>query len=238
MELDILAFAAHPDDVELACSGTLIKHIALGHKVGIVDLTKGELGTRGTAELRMKESAKSSEVMGLSYRYNLGLPDGFLNNDPQYIAQIVKQIRLLKPKIVLGNAINDRHPDHGAASKMVDQAIFLCGLPKYEVAFNNEILAPWRPSLHLNYIQDYYIEPDIVVDVTLQVPTKMNAIRCFDSQFYKATSLEIDTPISRPDFLDFVEARMREMGRKIHVTFAEGFTMPRTPGIENLFKLI
>jgi bacillithiol biosynthesis deacetylase BshB1 len=237
IKLDILAFAAHPDDVELSCSGTLIRHIQAGKKVGIVDLTQGELGSRGSAALRKEEAAAASEVMGVHYRTNLGMRDGFFTIDEAHQLEIIKQIRLTQPDVVLANALHDRHIDHGRAAKLVAEAAFLSGLVKIETIWQGVRQSAWRPRAVYHYIQDRYQKPDFVVDITEQFEQKMAAIKAFGSQFYDPNSDEPMTPISRPDFLSFIEARAREMGRHVPVTYGEGFVADRVPGVTDLMHL-
>lgn len=236
-QFDILAFGAHPDDVELGCSGTIYKHILKGYKVAIIDLTRGELGTRGSVELRNKEAEAASKVLGISLRENLNFADGFFQNDKTHQIEIIKVIRKYRPKIVLANSVSDRHIDHGRAAQLVANAAFLSGLSKIQTVLNNTIQNPWRPTAVYHYIQDYYLKPDFVVDITDTFEKKMEAIKCFSSQFYNPSSNEPETPISSKDFLDFVEARAREFGRPIQAKYAEGFNTARILGVNNLFDL-
>ena len=237
MKLDILAFAAHPDDVELAASGTIAAHLSQGYKAGIVDLTRGELGTRGTAELRAQEAARASEILGIHVRENLGMRDGFFSIDETHSMAVIEAIRAYQPEIVLCNAVTDRHTDHGRAAKLVADACFLSGLRKIETQRHGKKQDAWRPKAVYHYIQDYYIKPDIIVDITPYFETKMKSIQAYSSQFYTAGTQEPETPISGKDFLEFLEARAREFGRLIGVTYAEGFTTPRPPGTANLLQL-
>ena len=239
MKLDILAFASHPDDAELGCSGTLIAHAYMGHKVGIVDLTAGELGTRGTPEIRAQESAASTEILGLQVRVNLGLPDGFFRSDRECLIAVVKVLRTYQPEIVLMNAIHDRHPDHGRGSDLVREACFLAGLKQIKtLTIDGEEQSAWRPKTVYHYIQDRYIEPDLIVDITEFWEKKVQTIKAFKSQFFDPNNTEPNTYISNPEFLNFIEARAREMGHKIGTTFGEGFTRERQIGVRNLFDLI
>lgn len=238
MKLDILAFAAHPDDVELSCAGTLLRHIAAGKQVGVVDLTQGELGSRGTAALRKEEAAKASAILGIHYRHNLGMRDGFFTIDEAHQRLIIEQIRLCRPEIVLANAVSDRHIDHGRAAKLVAEACFLSGLRQIKTTWDGIAQEAWRPRAVYHYIQDRYLKPDLVVDITEHFPTKLEAIKAFGSQFYDPNSDGPMTPISRPDFLDFIEARAREMGRLVPVTYGEGFTVERAPGVVDLTQLL
>ena len=237
MKLDILAFAAHPDDVELAASGTVAAHLAQGYTVGIIDLTGGELGTRGNTQLRGKESAAATEILGVQVRENLGMREGFNVNDEQHKLSIITAIRHYQPEILLCNAIRDRHIDHGRAASLVDDACFLAGLPKIETSYNGEAQKAWRPKAVYHYIQDYYSQPDIIVDITPYFETKMKSIRAYQSQFFNPNSNEPQTPISGEDFLKFIEARAREYGRLIGVAYGEGFNTHRPPGTANLMQL-
>lgn len=237
MKLDILAFAAHPDDVELSASGTLMKHIASGKKVGIVDLTQGELGSRGTIETRYKEADEASRIMGVHYRTNLKMSDGFFEINEKNKRLIIEQVRLCQPEIVLMNAVTDRHPDHGRASQLVSEACFYAGLRKIETEWEGQRQVHYRPKAMYHYIQDRFLKPDFVVDVTPYVERKIEAIKAFKTQFYDPQSLEPDTPISGKDFFDFIKGRMRELGRPIGAEFAEGFTVERFMGVEDLFSL-
>ncbi|MGZ3899162.1 MAG: bacillithiol biosynthesis deacetylase BshB1 [Bacteroidia bacterium] len=238
MKVDILAIGVHPDDVELSCSGTLLKHIALGKKIGILDLTLGELGTRGNAELRTKEAMNSAKILGVSFRTQLDMRDGFFVNDEQHQIRIIEHIRKHQPEIILCNAVNDRHPDHGRASRLVADSCFYSGLSKIETAFEKEEQKAWRPKAVYHYIQDQFIHPDFVVDVTEFIETKRKAIMAFSSQFYDPNSKEPETPISGKNFLENINAKMSLWGRAINVQYAEGFTVNRYPGIKNLFDLI
>jgi len=207
MKLDILAFAAHPDDVELAASGTLLKHIALGKKVGIIDLTEGELGTRGSAELRKIEAANSSKILGVSIRENLNLGDGFFEINETSLLKVVEMIRKYQPKVVLCNAVSDRHPDHGRGGDLVARATFLSGLPKVITTLNGINQEAFRPQTVLRYIQDNWVNPDVIVDITPYFETKMKSILAFSSQFYNPESTEPQTAISSKDFLEYLKGR-------------------------------
>lgn len=224
MKLDILAIAAHPDDVELACSGTLIKEIKNGKTVGILDLTRGELGSRGNAELRTLEAQESSRIMGLHTRHQLNLKDGFFENKETEILQIIEQIRRFQPKVILANAPSDRHPDHGRASELVRRACFLSGLVKINTQYEGQEQQAHRPESVFFYIQDRNIGPDFVVDISEEYAQKRESISAFKSQFYQANnSGEPETPISSKAFWDFIEARARDYGRSIGCEFGEGF---------------
>lgn len=237
-KLDILAIGVHPDDVELGCSGTLLKHLAQGKKVGILDLTEGELGSRGSAELRLQEAKKAAEILNVSVRENLGYADGFFKNDKEHQLGIIKIIRKYQPTIVLANAVNDRHPDHGRASQLISEACFYSGLLKINTELDGVEQKHWRPNAVYHYIQDRYIKPDFVVDVSEFADKKMEAILAFGSQFYNPNSTEPKTPISGEDFLDAVKSRMISFGRDIGVRYAEGFTTERVVGVNDITKLI
>lgn len=236
-KLDILVIAAHPDDAELSCSGTIMTHIAQGKTVGIVDLTQGELGTRGTPEIRAQEAAAASEIMGISVRENLKFRDGFFDNDEAHQRQLIKVIRKYKPEIVLGNAIYDRHPDHGKAADLIRQSCFLSGLRMIETFDGEEQQKAWRPKALYHFIQSQYIEPDFVVDVSDVWERKIEAIRAFQSQFFNPGSKEPETYISRPQFLQMIEGRGVEYGNAIGVAYGEGFTKNRMIGLSSLFDL-
>ena len=235
--IDILAIGAHPDDVELACSGTLLHHAALGHSFAIVDLTAGELGTRGTAETRAVEAAEAAQILGAKERINLGLKDGFFLPDEASLRKLIEAIRYFKPRIVLANAIEDRHPDHGKGADFISRACFLSGLPKIETAFQGKPQEAHRPAAVYHFIQDRFIKPDLVVDITPYYDTKMKAIMAFKSQFYNPNSPEPQTPISSSEFMAAHIGRARDMGRIISAEFGEGFTVERAPGVRNFFDL-
>ncbi|TXK29468.1 bacillithiol biosynthesis deacetylase BshB1 [Pontibacter qinzhouensis] len=238
-KVDILAFASHPDDIELGCAGTIIAHIAAGKKVGIVDLTRGELGTRGTPEVRAAEAEEAARILGVSARENLGLADAFFRNDKEHQLRVVQAVRKYQPEIVLMNAIHDRHPDHGKGSALVSDACFMAGLKMISTfGDDGEPQPAWRPKVAYHFIQDRLIVPDIVVDVTPYWEQKMESIRAFRSQFYNPDDASPNTYISSPEFLKFVEARALELGHSIGVTYGEGFTKERHIGVRNLFDLI
>ena len=238
MKLDILAIGVHPDDVELSCAGTLLKHIAMGKKAGILDLSAGELGTRGSGELRLQEAAEAAKILGISVRNNLGMADGFFVNDREHQLEIIKKIREYQPEIILCNAIEDRHPDHARASQLISEACFYSGLRKIGTKMNDEIQAAWRPKAVYHYIQDRHLKADFVVDVTEFVDKKMESIKAYSSQFYNPDSKEPVTPIAVKNFLEVVTAKMALFGRDAGYTYAEGFTVERTIGVNNLFDLI
>jgi bacillithiol biosynthesis deacetylase BshB1 len=239
MKLDILVLAAHPDDAELGCGGTIARHIALGKKVGIVDFTRGELGTRGTPELRAREAASSSKILGVSVRENAGLQDGYFQNNPEHHLKVIPFIRKYQPDIVLANAVYDRHIDHGKGASLAYDACFLSGLAKIETFDESgQKQSLWRPSAVYHYIQSEWIQPDFIVDISPYWQIKMEAIRAFKTQFFDPQSQEPETYISRPGFLKMLEARAIELGHAIGVEYGEGFTVRRFPGIRNLFDLI
>lgn len=238
MKLDILVFAAHPDDAELACSGTIAAHVASGYKCGIVDLTKGEKGTRGNPELRMNESATSSKILGLAVRENLGMADIHFQNDWEHQEKIIRVIRKYQPQIVLANAIRDRHPDHGKGAEVVQEAFFKSGLQKIETIFEGVKQKPYRPKHLYHYIQTDYIEPVFIVDVSNYWEKKMKSIMAFESQFYNPKSNEPETFISSSRFIEFIEARAKEFGHRIGVKYGEGFTTDTTPGLKDIFSLM
>lgn len=238
MKLDILAFGAHPDDVELGCGGTLAKEISLGKKVGVVDLTRGELGTRGSAEVRDQEATASAQILGLTVRENLAFRDGFFINDEQHQLEVIRMIRKYKPEIVLCNAIDDRHIDHGKGSKLVSDACFLSGLRKIETDIVGEMQEAWRPKLVYHYIQWKNIEPDLLVDITGFIDVKMKSVMAYSSQFYDANSKEPVTPITSKNFLDSTIYRSQDLGRLIGVENAEGFTVERYLAVNSLGDLI
>jgi N-acetylglucosamine malate deacetylase 1 len=239
MKLDILVLAAHPDDAELSCSGTILKHLAMGKKVGIVDLTRGELGTRGSADLRDGEAADSARILGLTVRENLRMRDAFFANDEAHQLQVITMLRKYQPEIVLCNAIDDRHPDHAKGSELAVTSCFLAGLSKIRTDLDGEEQTAWRPRLVLQYIQDNYIKPDIIVDVTDHWDTKMQSIYAFRSQFHNPGYDEPEqTYISTPEFLKVIEARARELGKAIGATYGEGFTSKKLLGVDDLFNLL
>jgi bacillithiol biosynthesis deacetylase BshB1 len=237
MKVDILAIGIHPDDVELSCSGTIAKHIAIGKTVSILDLTKGELGTRGNAELRTVEANIAAKILGVQFRKQLDFKDGFFENNEAHQKQIIEVIRLHQPEIILCNAISDRHPDHGRAAKLVAEACFYSGLVKIETTHNNQIQTAWRPKAVYHYIQDQFIHPDFVIDISDYIDIKHKAIMAFSSQFYNPNSNEPVTPISSKEFLESLNSKMSIWGRAIGVAYAEGYTANRYLGVRSLFDL-
>jgi len=238
MKLDILVLAAHPDDAELGCAGTIISHLTRGKKVGVVDYTRGELGTKGTPEKRLEEARVSSELMGLTIRENLNFKDGFFVNDKTHQMAVIKAIRQYKPDIVLANAISDRHPDHGKAAQLATDACFYSGLMKIKSEVDGQMQEAWRPKAVYHYIQSRYIVPDIVVDISGFWQRKMDAVLAYKSQFYNPNSNEPDTFISSPEFLLQLEARAKELGHAIGAEYGEGYTIERYPGIKDLSALL
>jgi bacillithiol biosynthesis deacetylase BshB1 len=238
MKVDIVAFAAHPDDIELSAAGTLMKHISEGKTVAIVDLTQGELGSRGTIETRYREAEEASKIMGVSARVNLKMDDGFFNNTEESKRLIIEQIRRFQPSVVLANAIEDRHPDHARAAKLVSDACFLSGLRKIETVWDGEAQVAHRPKAVYHYIQDHYLKADFCVDITEFAERKIEAIKAFKTQFYDPNSKEPVTPISGEEFFDFIKGRMMQYGRPIGVKYAEGFTVERELGVKSFDDLI
>lgn len=238
MKIDILAFGAHPDDVELGCSGTLAKLISEGKRVAVVDLTQGELGTRGTNVTRAEEAAEASKILGISARENLRMSDGFLLNTEEHQMEIVKMIRKYQPEIVFANAIEDRHPDHAKASKLVSDACFLSGLVKIETEIDSEDQKPWRPKHVFHYIQWKNIQPDFVVDISDFMEKKIETCLAYKTQFYDPDSKEPMTPIATKDFLESLTYRAQDLGRLAGVAFAEGFTSERLIALKNFDGII
>lgn len=238
MKLDILAIGAHPDDIELSCSGTIAKEVARGRKVGVLDLTRGELGTRGSAEIRDEEAAEASKILGLAVRENLKFKDGFFVNDEAHQMEIIKMLRKYKPEIVFCNAIDDRHIDHGKGSKLVSDACFLSGLRKIETNIDGEDQDPWRPKHVYHYIQWKNLTPDIAVDITGFMDVKMKSVLAYKTQFFNKKSEEPSTPISSDNFLDSITYRARDLGRLIGTEYAEGFNVERYPAVDSIFDLI
>ena len=236
-KLDVLVFAAHPDDAELGCSGTIAAQIAQGNKVGIVDFTQGEMGTRGTPELRLQEAEDAAKILGLAARENMGFQDVFFIDDEEHQLKLIQVIRKYQPEIVLANAINDRHPDHGKGSSLASKACFMSGLTKIETFQDGVMQSPWRPKFVYHYIQDNYIEPDFIVDISDFWEIKIKSIAAFGSQFYNPKSQEPASFISSPEFLPFIESRARELGHRINTKYGEGFTVERFIGVSNLFDL-
>ena len=233
MKLDILAIGVHPDDVELSCAGTIAKHVEAGKKVGILDLTKGEMGTRGTIETRKQEAADAAKILGLSTRENIGIEDAFFENNKVNQIKIIEVIRKYQPAIILANATSDRHPDHGRGAKLISDACFYSGLAKIETGQQ-----PWRPNAVYHFIQDRFIQPDFVIDVTNFLEIKIKSIMAYKTQFYNPESKEPQTPISGEDFIEFIKARMRTFGRDAGFKYAEGYTTERVIGVNLLDSII
>ncbi|MDY0781492.1 bacillithiol biosynthesis deacetylase BshB1 [Tenacibaculum sp. IB213877] len=237
MKLDILAFGAHPDDVELGCAATLAKEISLGKKVGIIDLTRGELGTRGSADLRDIEAQKAKDILGITVRENLRFADGFFTNDKAHQIEIIKMIRKYQPNIVLCNAVDDRHIDHPKGSQLVSDACFLSGLQKIATEENGKLQQHWRPAQVYHYIQWKNVEPDFVVDVSGFMQQKIDSVMAYSSQFFDPKSKEPETPITSKNFIESIEYRAKDLGRLVGVEYAEGFVSERYVGVKNLSEL-
>jgi N-acetylglucosamine malate deacetylase 1 len=239
MKLDILTFGSHPDDVELGCGATIAKEIANGKKVGIIDLTAGELGTRGSAEIRLKEATNAAKILGATVRVNMQFADGFFVNDKEHQLKLIRMIRKFKPEIVICNAIDDRHIDHGKGSKLVSDACFLSGLIKIETHSDEDkaLQEAWRPKQVYHYIQWKNLQPDVIVDVTGYIETKLEAVFAYKTQFYDANSKEPETPISSKNFADSVRYRANDLGRLVGVELGEGFTVERHVAVDSLFDL-
>jgi bacillithiol biosynthesis deacetylase BshB1 len=239
MKLDILAFGAHPDDVELGCGGTLAKEVAKGKKVGIIDLTRGELGTRGSAETRDIESEEAAHILGVSVRTNMEFEDGFFINNKAHQIELIKMIRLYRPEIVICNAIDDRHIDHAKGSRLVSDSCFLSGLLKIDTRHENQDgwQEPWRPKAVYHFIQWKELQPDVAVDISDYMEQKMRSVLAYKTQFYDPDSEEPETPISSKNFTDSVRYRARNLGRLVGCEYAEGFTVERCPAVESLLDL-
>jgi N-acetylglucosamine malate deacetylase 1 len=241
MKLDLLAIGVHPDDVELGCSGTLLNEIATGKRAGIVDLTQGELGTRGTVETRYAEAAAAAAILGVSVRENLKMRDGFFRNDEEHQLKLISAIRKYQPEIVFANVLHDRHPDHGRAGHLIAEACFLSGLSKIETNDEHgQSQQKWRPKYVLHYLQDWFHEPDVIIDISDVFETRMRSIEAYTTQFFtsSASSDEPSTYISTPDFLESVIARARMLGKRIGVKYAEGFISEKKIGIKSLDSLV
>lgn len=239
-KLDILAIVAHPDDAELCAGGTLIKMCRMGKRVGIVDLTKGDLGSRGTPEIRMKEAAAASEILGIVARDNLGYRDGFFRNDEEHQKGVIRMIRRFQPEIIIANSLSDRHPDHARAAQLVKEAAFYSGLRMIKTEWEGEAQVQWRPKKIFHFIQDQYLEPDFVVDITDHFGDKLKAMRAYGTQFFNPNDTSDDpvTHISSQHFWDFMDARARTMGHKIGVTYGEGFQCESTIRVNDLMDQI
>lgn len=238
MKLDVLAIGVHPDDVELGCSGTLIKEIKREKKVGVIDLTEGELGTRGTVSDRYEEATEAAKIMGVTVRENLKMRDGFFKNDEEHQLQLIRVLRKYQPEIVFGNVLDDRHPDHGRAGKLIYDACFLSGLSKIETFVDEIPQNKWRPKYLFQFVQDRFYEPHILIDISDVWEQRVNSIKAYKSQFFNPDSREPQTYISSPEFLESVTARARLLGKRIGVQFAEGFISHKSIGIQNLDALV
>ena len=237
MKVDILAIGSHPDDVELGCSGTIAKEISNGKRVGIIDLTRGELGTRGTAEIREKEANQAAEILKVSFRENLNFKDGFFKNDEEHQLKLIQVIRKYRPDFILCNAPDDRHIDHPKGAKLVVDACFLSGLEKIESTLEGNKQEPWRPNNIYHYIQWKSLKPDFIVDISNHFKTKIKSVKAFKSQFYDGNETVHNTPISTKNFLDSIEYRARDLGRLTNVDYGEGFIASRIPLVENISEL-
>lgn len=237
-KLHILAIAAHPDDIELSAAGTLIKHAKLGQQVGIIDLTQGELGTRGSGPLRLQEAAAAGQTIGTAVRENAGMADGFFQNDKEHQLKLIQYIRKYQPDIVIANALEDRHPDHGRGGRLIADACFFAGLRKIETMLDGHQQEPWRPKRVFHMIQDRFLEPTVIVDITDSFEQKMEAIKCYKSQFHDPNSNEPLTYIASQDFLENIRYRASLLGKRIGTRYAEGFICENTPGIADLDKLL
>lgn len=238
LKLDILALASHPDDTELCIGGILAKHAAMGQNVGVVDFTRGEMGTRGTAETRDLEAAEAAEILGLKIRENLGFKDALFKNDDEHRMEVIKVLRKYRPDILLINAFHDRHPDHGRAFQLSSDACFMAGLNKLETTLNGKLQEAWRPKVVYSYIQSRFIEPDIIVDVTEFWETKMKAVRAFKTQFHDPESKDPETFLSSPGFMKLIEGRAAEFGQAIGVEYGEGLNVQRWTGVKHLTDLL
>lgn len=237
-KLDILAIGVHPDDIELSCAGTLIKHVRLGKKTGILDLTQGELGTRGSGELRLQEAADAAKAMSIDVRDNAGMADGFFKNDQEHQRRLIYYIRKYQPEIVIANALEDRHPDHGRAGRLIADSCFLSGLRKVETTDNNQKQDAWRPKRVFHMIQDRFLEPTFIVDISDSFETKTEAIKAYKSQFHDPVSDEPETYIATDNFLKTIEYRAALLGKRIGVKYGEGFICENIPGINSFDNLI
>jgi len=237
MKLDILVLAAHPDDAELSCGGTIASHTSAGKKVGIIDFTRGEMGTRGTPETREEEAQASSRILNVSVRENMGFADGFFKNDEDHQLKLITKIRQYQPDIVIANAVRDRHPDHGRGAELCRDACFKSGLRMIKTTWNGETQSDWRPKQVWHMIQSVYIKPDLVVDVSEHWNTKMDAVRCFKSQFDASEGDDPGTFLTTPIFMKFIEARAQEFGHAIGVAYGEGYTNDKQLGVSSLFDM-
>jgi bacillithiol biosynthesis deacetylase BshB1 len=239
MKLDILAIGSHPDDVELGCSGTLIAEIMRGKKAGIIDLTQGELGTRGSIETRYEEAADAARIIGVSIRENLKMRDGFFQNDEEHQLQLIKVLRKFQPEIVIANILEDRHPDHGRGGLLAYDACFFSGLRQVKtIGDDGQEQEKWRPKMLLHYIQDRFYEPDLIVDISHVWEQRMEAIKAYKTQFLADGSSDPQTYISSPGFMEALSARARLLGKRIGVKYAEGFVSKKSIGVKSLDALV
>jgi N-acetylglucosamine malate deacetylase 1 len=238
MKLDILAFGVHPDDVELSCAGTLMMEMNYGKKAGIIDLTRGELGTRGTAETRKQEAEAAAKIIGIHVRENLGMRDGFFKNDEEHQLMVIQKIRQYQPEIILCNALSDRHPDHGRSAKLVSDSCFLSGLRKIQTSLHGEMQEAWKPKYVFHYIQDRYAEPDLVYDISDVIERKMESIKAYSTQFNSTGDAEPQTYISTPAYFETIISRHKMLGKRIGVEYAEGFISEKRIGINNFAALV
>jgi bacillithiol biosynthesis deacetylase BshB1 len=237
-KLDILAFGVHPDDVELGCSGTILASVAEGKKVGVIDLTRGELGTRGNAETRKEEAANAAKVLQVVVRENLGMADGFFQNDEVHQKKVIEVVRKYRPEIILCNSTEDRHPDHGRSAQLVADAAFLSGLRKIETFIEGQQLHEWRPKYVFHYIQDRFLNPDFIFDISNFMEDKLKSVLCYTTQFYNPNLHEPETYISNPEFLEAVKARAMMLGKRIGVKYAEGYISKKMVGIKTFDSFI
>lgn len=237
LKLDVLGFGAHPDDVEISCGGSIAKLVQGGKSVGLIDLTMGELGTRGSGPLRLIEASAAAEILGVKHRENLQLGDGFFEENQENLLKVIEMIRKYRPEVVLANSIKDRHPDHARGASLVSRACFLSGLRKIETSNEGKNQEAWRPKSVYHYIQDYYIDPDFVIDVSDFFEMKMASIKAYKSQFFDPNSPEPATPISGSEFFDVLKSRAMDFGRPAGAVFGEGFTVERPPLVEDFFDL-
>lgn len=237
MKLDVLVIGVHPDDSEMCAGGTILSHVANGDKVGMIDLTQGELGTRGSAEIRLQEASEAARLLGVPVRDNMQFRDGFFRNDEAHQRAVIQKIRQYQPEVVLTNAPRDRHPDHGRAGQLVKEAAFYSGLPKVETSWNGEAQASWRPHMVYHFIQYYYLQPDVVVDIEPYADQKMEAVMAYRSQFFNAESAEPDTILTKPGFFEMLKSRWREMGAAAHIDMGEGFITDRTVAVDHLMQV-
>ena len=238
MKLDVLAFGSHPDDVELGCSGTLINEVNRGKKVGVIDLTQGELGKTGTIDTRYQQAADAARIMGVAVRENLKMRDGFFKNDEEHQMQVVRVLRKYQPEIVIANILEDRHPDHGRGGSLLYDACFLSGLRQVKTFEEGKAQEKWRPKMLLHYIQDRFYEPDILLDITKVWEQRMQAIKAYKTQFYDPNSSEPQSYLSNPEFIEALSARARLLGKRIGVQYAEGFLSKKNIGIRDLDCLV